>query len=104
VHLIEAEVDARPTDVDVGRFTQEDPALPQAFWQVAYEERYLNEDGTEAGYSPRDAPDAAPPRLAFFLHFIDFDRPIRTPAGDVMLPPPQPTPDRLKQIEYEEVD
>jgi hypothetical protein len=104
VHLIEAEVDGRPTEVDVGLFTQENPALPEASWQVAYDERYLSEDGTEAGYSPSDVPDAEPTRLAFFLHFLDFDRPIRTPGGEVMLPPPQPTPDRLKQIEYEDVD
>jgi hypothetical protein len=65
---------------------------------------YLNDDGTEAGTSPSDAPDAAPTLLAFFLYFIDFDRPIRTPGGDVMLPPPQRRPDRLQSIEYGGVD
>jgi hypothetical protein len=104
VHLIEVEVDSLPAEVDVGLFTQEDPTLPRASWQVAYDERYLNQDGTEAGCSPSDAPGGAPTRFVFFLHFIDFNRPIRTPGGEVMLPPPEPTPDRLRQIEYEEVD
>jgi hypothetical protein len=42
----------------------------------------------------------APARVAFFFHFLRLDRPLLTPAGPILLPPPTPRPDRLRFLTY----
>lgn len=106
VHLVEVRVFASPENIEVSEFTQEDPSLSRDSWQVAYDEKYLNTDGNEViGDWMTKPPDSEETRLAFFLHYIHFDRPLLTPYGSYELPPPTPMPERLKgMIEYEEVD
>ncbi len=108
VHLIEVFVQAKASEVEIGGFTQEDPNRPQDSWQVAYDEHYLNEAGTEVvGTFMSDLTQIQQEstRLAFYLYFIDFSRPIRTPYGEVMLPSVTDLPERLRSvIEFVEVD
>jgi len=101
VHLVEVVVDAPASTLDVSEFCQEDPKAPRSNWQVAYDERFLNAEGTaeEGGLA------VSPCRLAFYLHLIDFARPMRTPFGPVNLPEPTPMPERLQALfVYEELD
>jgi hypothetical protein len=115
VCLIELTIDAPPSTVDVGGFTQEDPRLDPSSWQVPYDERYLSQDGTrEIGErwerwidtlrhsAKQDEPSTT--RMVFFFHFLDSNRPLSTPEGEVSLPSIQTMPERLSFVEYEPPD
>jgi hypothetical protein len=107
VHLVEVVVDRRPSEVDVGAFTQEEPGSPREDWQVPWMEHYLNADGTRLAAEVFEVPDddVGPTRLAFFLHFLAFDRSLITPFGEVELPAPRSMPGRLVgKVEFEPVD
>jgi hypothetical protein len=43
-------------------------------------------------------------RICFYLHFYDPTEVLRTPYGDVELPPLTPMPDRLSHLHYEYFD
>jgi hypothetical protein len=84
LYLIEVEVD--PPDrsfIDDHPPTQEIKGVPQDNWQVAYDERAMDEDGRS---------------WAFFLHFVDLKQPLITKAGRVPLPPPTPLPKKLADL------
>jgi hypothetical protein len=93
--------------VNVDEFRQEDPGVRPENWQVAYDDRFLDGEGTSfiserwaTSWRPLD-PAAAEParsRLIFFIHFLRFDRPLGTPYGLVDLPPPSSMPERLARI------
>jgi hypothetical protein len=107
VSLIEAIIDAPPSKVDMGKFTQENPSLPQSSWQVAYLEHYLNENGDALACDLYDLPedDLPPTRAAFFLYFVELKKPLITPFGEVTLPVKQRIPERLINIiHFEDVD
>ena len=106
-HMIEVLVNAQPSEFDVGKFTQENPSLPQDNWQVAWDEHYLNESGdTVIGdYFNKPGNDAESTRLVFYLFGLDFERPLLTPFDPVPLPRPTPMPKRLEEIvHFEEPD
>jgi hypothetical protein len=101
VHMIEVLVNARPSEFDVGKFTQENPSLARDNWQVAWDEHYLNEAGDAVIGDYFDKPsddDTESTRLVFYLFGIDFARPLLTPFGPVPLPKPTAMPKRLKEI------
>lgn len=107
VHLVELIIPATPSDVQVDDITQEIPNEPKDNWQVAYDEHYLNLKGDKiiGDYFKLPKDNIAPTRVAFFLYFLDFSRPILTQFGEVKLPQPTDIPDRLKQIiSFENVD
>lgn len=88
VHLIEIEVEESTGPFDFGAVTQETPDQPCENWQVAYDERELNSvDGKV--------------RFAFFFHYLDPGKPLRTSYGSVKLPAVSPIPLHLSEIEYE---
>ncbi|MCX5999369.1 MAG: hypothetical protein NTU41_07185 [Chloroflexi bacterium] len=108
-HLIELIIRGCEAEVDIGGFTQEVPGQPQDDWQVPYMEYILNADGAailadDLSISERPGLWNGDPRLAFFFHYLDLKRPLKTPFGDVSLPDPISQPDRLKIIKYEPVD
>jgi len=80
--------------------------LPRSNWQVPWLEHYLTEAGT-APVDP-DEPHLQPPcssvRIAFFVHYLDVNLPLQTPAGPISLPAESPRPARLAFVEYEPVD
>ena len=93
-HLVEIAVDG--TDApDFDAITQENPELPRAEWQVAYDERSLSE--TASTNNTRGAS-----RYAFFFHYLDLSRPLLTANGLAALPPPSPMPAHLRFVTYEE--
>ncbi|SOC45089.1 hypothetical protein [Ureibacillus acetophenoni] len=107
VHLIELKIDTKPSDVNVEGFTQEIEGVSKDDWQVAYDEYYLNDEGSKVigDFFNKPAEDLTPTRIAFFLYFVDFTTPLLTPFGKVNLPSPLHMPERLKDIiEFEEVD
>ena len=75
VDLIEVEIDRPPSSVDVAAFTQEEPDVDRANWQVPYDERYLSLDGTREigqrwamGWNPLVS--TSPPRRDSYSFFI----------------------------------
>ena len=100
VHLIEVLIQAKPSQFDVGNFTQADPGLPELNWQAAYDELYLSADGTLVIGTDADLPeeDSAPTRLLFSFDSLKLKQHLITPFGKVPLPGPELLPDRIKLI------
>ena len=89
VHLIEISIEGGAVDgFDFGEVTQEMADMPRMNWQAPYDERVISETDTRA-------------RVVFFFHYLDFTKPLLTPAGELALPPPKEMPARLKEIVYE---
>lgn len=89
VHLIEIELTGDVDALDFGEITQEQTDQPRENWQVVYDEREVGRgDGCV--------------RFAFFFHYLDLEKPLRTPFGAVSLPAESPIPRHLQNIEYEQ--
>ena len=99
VYLIELQFRGA-TPFKAGSLVQEMPGQPEANWQVAYDERELDASGErEMGERSLSYEYEGDVRLAFFLHLIDFERPLLTPFGDVALPSPTEVPKRLAWLD-----
>jgi len=88
VHLVELLIEGDVTEFDIGDVTQEVPGQPKSNWQVPYDERVIEESGEKMRY-------------AFFFHYLDFKKPLLTPAGALSVPKATKAPAHLKDIEYE---
>ncbi len=104
VHLIELGIKLNHEQVDIGQFTQVEDGIDRIDWQTPWDEKFLNEEGTEVTGdwldSPKDTSDFT--RLAFFFHFIDFEKPLITQDGEMELRAPEKIPERISSIiEYE---
>jgi len=107
VKLIECIIDCPPSRVDVKKFGHPVNNVPKSCWQAAYDIHYLNENGTEVTgrfcHIPTD--DTSPTRVAFFIHFVNFDNPLLSQFGKLLLPAESSMPKRLKNlIKYVPVD
>jgi len=101
VHLIELFLDIPPSEVNVSTFTQKDDSLPEDCWQVAYDEHYLCKDGVTVIGRFGDQFSLSKEfttRIAFFLYFLNFDKPLTTQFGEIALSSPKPMPERLSGI------
>ena len=88
VHIIELLVEGDVDAVDIGEVTQVVAGQPKSNWQAPYDERMLEESPGKIRY-------------AFFFHYLDFQKPLLTPAGSLALPKPTKQPEHLKDFEYE---
>jgi hypothetical protein len=102
-HLVELWVRGLAGVLDFGQFTQELPGQPRSNWQVAYDERVLNDDGTGAlGHRfPFQVACKGDLRVGFFFHYLDVSRPLLAPTGSIQLPKPTEMPARLEFFNYE---
>jgi hypothetical protein len=103
-YLIEMMIDGTDVAPDFGSFTQPVCDRPSPDWQVAYDERLLDDGGERVVADLLIHPPTAWPKLArvaFFFHFLDTTRALATPFGDVTLPPATPAPARLSFLTYE---
>ena len=100
IHLLELNINTSLADVDVSSFTQEDDTLPKDSWRTAYNEHFLNDDGTEVigSFLEQNSLAGEKTRIAFFMYFIDFNKPLLSQYGEIPLPKPSPIPDRLSKI------
>lgn len=73
-HLIELEINEKPSLIDIGMFTQEVINVPEDEWQVAYDEHYLNSTGEKiiGDYLNLPQNNMAPTRLAFIFYQFFF--------------------------------
>jgi hypothetical protein len=93
--LIEIKLDRKDKRFDLCKFMQEEPGISRDNWQVAYDEHFLDTDGTRIIEEPRIGESL---RVAFYLHFTKFDQPLITPYGPIALPKPTEIPERLKNL------
>ena len=100
--LIELSVVLNQERFDFGDVTQEVQGVPPSDWQVPWLEHELEDDGTSGKELsiPLIGP-AGPIRGAFFFHYLDLSRPLRTPAGSIALPESRGRPERLSFMRYE---
>ncbi len=97
VVLFEVLVENPDRNFDVGDFSQPDSD------QIAYDEAYLSPDGKSV-ISRLRAPDSESLRLAFYLHYVDSSKPLRTSYGELPMPEIQTMPDRVwSLVPYEPV-
>jgi hypothetical protein len=102
-HLVELEIQNPSEDFYIGSITQEITDEPIDNWQVPYDEHYLDQHG-EKPINP-DYPDEMPDgdvlRVVLYFHYLDINKPIKTPAGDIELIKETKKPDRLNFMVYE---
>jgi hypothetical protein len=103
-HLVEVWIRELDGEINVEQFTQDVPGQPKANWQAPYDERILNEAGTDQ-VGDRFLSKIAGKgdlRLVFFFHDLDLSKPLLSPAGSIKLPAWSNRPERLDFLEYEE--
>ncbi|WP_442484077.1 hypothetical protein [Aeoliella sp. SH292] len=105
-HLIELHISNHRGPLDVGAFTQEWPDKDRGSWQCPWDERVLDSEGKSdlLGQYPRNIVVDEELRLTFFMHYLNWDFPLITPAGELELPDSCEPPARLSFIQYEEPD
>ena len=96
--LVEACIRGRDRAFFLGDFGQSDADIVQPDDPVAYDEQFLNDDGTNIVGAVLEKVRGPDVRVAFFLHQYDPKRPILTSYGAVPPPAPSPMPGRLARI------
>jgi hypothetical protein len=87
--LVEISIDGGAVDAfDVGEVTQEMPDRPRMDWQAPYDEHVISETDGKA-------------RVVFFFHYLDLNKPLLAPGGELALPAPKKLPAHLRNIMYE---
>lgn len=82
--IIEIEIQPPDCNVDWIAITQPIAGKSSDSWQATWDER-------KTGQS----------RWAFFLHFVQLDKPLKTQVGLIKLPEPSPIPPHLADINYD---
>ncbi len=95
-HLVELQISDYIGHLDLAKFTQE-RGYDESSWQVPWDERVLNAEGTRdlPGRFPQKIEVNGEVRLAFFFHYLDFKKPLLTPAGRLVVPDAKILPKRL---------
>ena len=98
--MLELVINTSADEIDLALFTQADESLPEDEWQVAYDEHYLNTDGTEivGDFIEKPKNSEQKTRIVFYMWFLDFNSDLITPFGNVRLTKPTVLPERLKRI------
>jgi len=109
IHLVELiVVNIAPKSINIHSFTQEDKMLSKDNWQVAYDEHYLNLQGDRVigrFGEQNNLQLENNTRIAFFMYYIDFNKPLLSQYGEIILTNPINIPERLlKIIDFEAID
>ncbi len=96
--LVEVCIRGRDRAFFLGDFGQSHADIVQPDDSVAYDEQFLNDDGTNIVGAVLEKVRGPDVRVAFFLHQYDPQRPILTSYGAVPPPAPTPMPGRLARI------
>ena len=101
-HLIECVVRADDLCAASSKIFHDCSHIRPGLTQAAYDTVILTPSGGQAEPPVcwRNVGGRSEIRVAFFMHYVNFDKPLVTCAGDLALPPPQPRPDRLSFIKY----
>ena len=106
-HMIELKLRNVGSGFDFGSITQPIPETPSRAWQAPWREVLLDAAGEKV--LARSGELSGRPELlvgdfgvAFFMHYLDVQRPLRTPFGDIALPKAVRRPKRLRTVRYEQ--
>jgi hypothetical protein len=106
-HFVEVAIQGGDGIIDLVEVTQSIPGVHPSEWQCPYDERLISADGNTILTEPGEAEDdealwQGDFRLGFFFHYLDLRQPLKTPLGELRLPPVSAFPERLEGFEYEE--
>lgn len=106
VNLIELEINEEINGFEPGEITQEIKGKERLNWQTAYDEKYLDDKGTEIIGDDFNRPRNLDKfRVIFFFHYLDLSQALISQYGLIKLTQIEDIPERLKRlIEYEQVD
>ena len=102
-HLVELQITNHFGELEFGQFTQEWLGKERSSWQVPWDERIINDEGTQdaMGRFPQNVKVHGQIRVVFFFHYLNLDRPLITPAGRIRIPDAKVLPARLKFMQYD---
>lgn len=109
-HLIEIIIHGNAGPVNMAKITQKLSGKPESSWQVPYEDKFLDSEGKvitgDVMLDGMERPELweGEVRIAFFFHYLQPTKPLRTPFGEVKLPEITPRPKRLMFMKYLPVD
>src|SRR5688572_113797 len=91
VYLLELYIKSKHTQIEIDKFTQAQENIDPLNWQSPWEEKYLNSEGTAITGDWLNLPEEIldDTRIIFFLHFLDFTKPLITPFGKIELKLPE---------------
>lgn len=100
VTLVELLIDKKANEIDIGEFTQEIENEPRLNWQVPFAEKYLDEGGNTIIGDDIDLPEklTETTRLTFFFYFLDTNKSLITPFGQLQLTQKSTQPKRIKDL------
>lgn len=107
VYLIELIINDAPSNVDASMIVQKDPRFDEDDWQAAYDEHYLNSDGTKiiGDFINQKTLNTPNTRMVFYMYLESFDIPLSTQYGELEFIDPTELPSRLEKIlSYEPID
>jgi hypothetical protein len=100
LHLIEVQFHDMQSRAALDGITQEWPGRERSHWQVPYLEHILDASGDQV-IVDWERTDKGPEdwkgdvRVVFYFHYLNFDRPLLSPCGELQVPRPVPLPLRL---------
>jgi hypothetical protein len=92
---------------DIIRFVQQDSSAVPGFGQVAWNETYLSEDGSEliSRYPSKEIPKLSRFRVVFVIHQWQEGQTLYSPYGELAYPEIEPLPRRIWRLApYERLD
>ena len=100
VTLLELSIDKKANEIDIGEFTQEIENEPRPNWQATFSEKYLDKDGIKIIGDDINLPSilTGTTRLTFFFYFLDINKPLITPFGQLLLTQRIAQPKRIKNL------
>jgi len=102
-HLVEVEISEYEGKFDVGVLVQPRMDGKSDFEQAPYMEHLLDASGESGEPTSYDIEVQGQARIAFFMHYLEENWRLRSPVGEIELPPATPLPLRLTFIEYYEL-
>lgn len=87
-------------EITITGFTQEIEGQHFDDWQVPFNEKYLDPQGENIKGDDLVTPTelSRSCRLTLFIYFLDYDKPLITPFGEINLPAKTAAPERITRI------
>lgn len=100
VTLVELLICKKVSEIEIGEFTQFVENQPRLNWQSPFSEKYLSTDGTEIIGDEDNLPDDLneTTRLIFFFYFLDLNKSLITPFGQLELTEKDNQPKRISEL------
>ena len=97
---MEVSINEKASNVDICEFTQHLENTPRINWQVPFSEKYLNMDGDmiigDESHLPEGFYDST--RLLFYIYFLDINKTLLTPFGELELIEKIKQPKRIEKL------